>query len=69
MGKIKNLPEAVKFFVYFNVLSIVVLEEEAEQFSPEPSQEEPQAFGVDGILECVETLVDVGVKAAEEVES
>ena len=67
-GDIK-LPETVKFAIYFNVLLVIVLEEAAEQFSPEPLQEEPQAFGVDGILEYVETLVDTVVKVAEEVES
>lgn len=68
MSKIKNLPEAGKFAIYFNVLAITLLGEEAEQFSPEPSQEEPQAF-VDDILERIETPVNAGVEAVEEVES
>ena len=33
MSKIKNLPEAVKFTIYFNVLTIIVLKEATEQLS------------------------------------
>lgn len=69
MNKINNLPEAVKFAIYFNVLGIVVLEEAVEQFSNEPSQEKPEAFGVDGIVKYVEAPVEAEVQAAAEDES
>ena len=44
-------PEGVTFALYLNVLAIIVLKEPAEQFSSEPSQEVPHAFGVDSIAE------------------
>jgi len=44
-----NLPTEVDGAIYLNILGIVVLEEPAEQFSSRPSQEGPEAFGVDKI--------------------
>ena len=35
MTKASNLPEAVKFVIYFHVLAIIVLEEAAERFGDE----------------------------------
>lgn len=51
MQKASNIPEGVEFAIYFNILGIAVLAEPADQFSEDPSGEEPEAFGVDNILQ------------------
>ena len=66
MTKASNLPEAGKFAIYFNVLVIIVLEEAAERFSDKPSQEAPQAFVVDGIVQYVEKRVAENVEHEED---
>ena len=66
MTKASNLPEAVKFAIYFNILAIIVLEEAAERFGDEPSQETPQAFLVDGIVQYVEKQVAENVEHEED---
>jgi len=39
------------FAIYPNILAIILLADPAERFSNNPSQEGPEAFGVDSILE------------------
>ena len=39
----------VKFGAYLNVLGVIVLAEPSEPFSDVPSQEDPNAFGVEFI--------------------
>ena len=49
MKGIGNLPKGLEFGVYFQILSVVVLTGPSEQFSDTPSQEGPEAFGVDRV--------------------
>ena len=44
----------VKFGAYLNVIGIVVLAKPSEPFSEVPSQEDPEAFGMDFINELPE---------------
>ena len=47
-----NLPEGITSALYLNILGIIVLgKEPAEHFDGGPSQEPPQAFGVNSIAE------------------
>lgn len=45
----KNAPESIKFVVYLNLLGVIVLEEPVDEVAGGPSQEEPQAFGVNSV--------------------
>ena len=60
MNNVQNLPKDVEFAVYFIIFRIVVLEEAAEQFNADPSQE--------GFVEYVEMAVDAEVEKAEKDE-
>jgi hypothetical protein len=52
-----GLPKVVEkiadttFAIYFNILAIILLAEPVDSFSDTTSEEEPQAFGVDRILD------------------
>ena len=47
LGDIKQ----AKIAIYLNILAIIVLSEPADNFSNSPSQGNPEAFGVDSIVE------------------
>jgi len=46
-----GLPKNINSAIYFNILNVVVLAEPAEHFSNTPTEERPQAFGVESIVE------------------
>lgn len=68
VGDVEELPAAVKFAIYLNILGIIVLAEPADQFSNEASQEMPEAFGVDSIVQwpVVEASEDESESNGEE---
>jgi len=49
------MPNNIKSALYFNTLGVIAIAEPKEHFSKAPSQEGPQAFGVDSIVELPDT--------------
>lgn len=50
MKKANNVPENVKFGIYFNLLATIVLEDAASDFIKDSHPKEPEDFGVSDIL-------------------
>ena len=69
MKKVPNLPEDVKFSIYLNILGVIVLEEAVDHFSEQPSEESPEAFGVDKTMEYVGSQETDEVVGTGDVES
>ena len=59
------MPKAPKFTTYFSILGVIVLEEPADEFSNEPSQEASEAFEVDKIFGHLEAQPKAGVESGE----
>jgi len=68
LEEVQGLPAAIKFAIYFNILRIIVLAEPAEQFSEDISEGDPEAFGVNTIIEWPEEEESESESGGEEIE-
>ena len=68
MQEADNVLKSVKFAIYLNMVGVVVLKEPANEFSDQSSQESPEAFGVDKIMDYVEPEATEEVEETEGVE-
>ena len=51
VDKAAGIPASIKFAIYFSILVVIIIAKPAEQFSSNPCEEGPEAFGVDAIVD------------------
>lgn len=69
MREASNVPENIKFAIYLSVVGVVILEEPVDEFSDQTSQESPEAFGVDKILDYIDPQMAEEAEVSDYVES